>query len=250
MQGLHLLQFMYFLKLISDSGVKDVPKPPQCSYSAVLQSSTVRTSFHKDGDLVDESPVKRKQKKQSRKRSWSMSVSPIPKNRSRSNSPHSPSDSSRSSSPLSSRSASPKANSLTRSPGWSSKQSKKSNILSESKKHCYDNNLASNKISSTRRSPLPSSSKSTSLKLGPSSSRSFECSSKEVKEPKTSSKCNYINGSSSNKNKFPTDNASLLMLIIYVLCVARSCFFSKFRELVNTFISENLPSVLAFCKFV
>ena len=125
---------MYFLKLISDSGVKDLPKPPQCSYSAVLQSSAVRTSFQKDGDLVDESPVKRKQKKRSRKRSWSTSILPMPKNRSRSrsSSPHSPSDSSRSSSPLSSRSASLKANPLTRSSGWSSKQSKKSNILSES----------------------------------------------------------------------------------------------------------------------
>ena len=161
MQDLHLLKFMYFLKLISDSGVKNVPNPPQCSYSAVLQSSTVRTSFQKDGDLVDESPVNRKQRKRSRKRSWSMSISPIPKNRSRSrsSSPHSPSDSSRSSSPLSSGSASPKVNTLTRSPGWSSKQSKKSNILSEPKKPCYDNGRASDKISSTRSSPLPSSSK-------------------------------------------------------------------------------------------
>ena len=63
MEGLHFLRFVYFLKLISDSGVKDVPKPPQCSYSAVLQSSSVRTSFQKDGGLVDESPVKSKQKK-------------------------------------------------------------------------------------------------------------------------------------------------------------------------------------------
>ena len=69
MQDLHLLQFMHFLKLISDSGVKDVAKLPQCSYSAVLQSSTVTTSFQKDGNLVDESPVKRKQKKRLRKRS-------------------------------------------------------------------------------------------------------------------------------------------------------------------------------------
>lgn len=56
---------MYFLKLISDSGVKDIPKSPQSSYSAVLQNSTVETHFQKDGDLVDESPVKRKQKKKS-----------------------------------------------------------------------------------------------------------------------------------------------------------------------------------------
>ena len=153
-----------------------------------------------------------------------MSISPIPKyrSRSRSSSPHSPTDSSRSSSLLSSRSASPKANRLTRSPGQSSKQSKKSNISSESIKLSYDNGRASNKISSTRNSPLLSSSKSTSLKLGPSSSRSFECSSKEVKEPKTSSKCNYINGSASNKNKFPMDNAGSLTLIIYTQCVVRS----------------------------
>ena len=77
-------------------------------------------------------PVKRKKKKRSKKRSQSMSISPTPKNRSRSRSSsrHSPSDSSRSLSPLSLRSASPN----TRSPGWSSKQSKKSKILSESKK--------------------------------------------------------------------------------------------------------------------
>ena len=60
MQDLQFLKFMNFFKLISDSRAKDVPKPPQCSYSAVLQNSTVRTSFQKDGVLVDESPVKRK----------------------------------------------------------------------------------------------------------------------------------------------------------------------------------------------
>ena len=159
-----------------------------------------------------------------------MSISPIPKNRSRSrsNSPHSTSYSSRSSSSLSSRSASPKANPLTRSPGWSSKQSKKSNILSESKKICYNNGRASNKISSTRSSPPPSSSKSMSLKL----SRSFECNSKEVHELKTSSKCNYINGTVSNKNKFPMDNAGSLTLIICIFCVLRIFFvFSNYENL-------------------
>ena len=38
---------------------------------------------------------------------------------------------------------------------------------------------------------------------------------KEEKEPKTSSKCNYINGSASNKNKFPMGNAGSLTLSIF-----------------------------------
>ena len=120
-----------------------------------------------------------------------MSISPTPKNRSRSRSSsrHSPSDSSRSLSPLSLRSASPN----TRSPGWSSKQSKKSNILIESKKIFIIMTVPQIKFHPHEAHHThPSSSKSTSLKLGSSFSRLFECSSKEVKEPKTSSKCNYI----------------------------------------------------------
>ena len=124
-----------------------------------------------------------------------------------------------------SRSASQKANSLSKSPSWSSKQSKKSNNLSGSKKFCDNSDRVSNKVLSTRSSQLPPSSKSRPINLGPSSCRSFECSSKDVKEPKTSSQSYYINGSTSNKNKIPMDNADSLTLIIWILCAVGSFFF-------------------------